>query len=336
MACLFTFFDMPLPWLLGPMLSTVLLKIKYLDKVDISIKIRNAFLMVLGYNIGANITLEACQGIVNQFAGISSSTLIAVFASLLLAWWTSKNVEGISFASSAIGNMPGGLTPMMLICENIPKANLNVVVVLQSIRLMGTIAVIPFLLSHGFGASSGEIIVVSNIQRVFADVPYWSLIVVALFGGFVGYILNLPAKFLLGPILTTGAFAVYSGLPLQEAPHSLIAIAQLVTGIYLGACVDPVQFKQNAKLIPYALVGIVVLILTSLTTGYFLSLHYGFSLATAFLACAPGGIAEMCIAGMVMGENVSVILSYQLFRLLFLNFVMPIALKWYFNKYDSY
>ena len=65
--------------------------------------------------------------------------------------------------------------------------------------------------------------------------------------------------------------------------------------------------------------------------AYYLSGIYGFSLITAFLAMAPGGIAEMCLAGMSMGENVSIILTYQLVRMLILNITVPMGLTWYFK-----
>ena len=330
-AGLFYALNLPLPWLLGPMLSTVLLKLKYPAEVKMSLKLRNLFLIPLGYNIGANITIEACHEIVAQFAGISLSTLTSVFVCLILAWWTSR-ATGVSYASSAIGNMPGGLTPMLLICESIPKADINVVVVLQTIRLMATIAVVPFLLAHGFGTSGDLATVIDMIEVVKANVPAWQLVLVAVAGAVIGYIFNLPAQFLLGPIITTGIFAIYTGLPLPEVAAPLIAVAQIVTGVYLGTCIDPFQLSKNTKLLPVALVGVIVIIATSFVTGYFLSQHYGFTVATAFLGCAPGGIAEMCITGMVMGEDVTIILAYQLFRLLFLNLVMPVTLKWYFSR----
>lgn len=330
-AWLFHVVNLPLPWLLGPMMSTVILKLKYPKEVNMPLSMRNFFLVPLGYNIGANITVEACHEIVAQFAGISLSTLVSVFVCLVLAWWTSR-ATGISYASSAIGNMPGGLTPMLLICESIPKADINVVVVLQTIRLMATIALVPFLLAHGFGANSDLSSVNHILEIVKADVPVWQLLLVAAAGALLGYICNLPAKFLLGPIITTGIFAVYTGLPLPEASKPLIALSQIVTGVYLGTCIDPFQLSKNTKLLPISLLGVAVIITTSLIIGYFLSQHYGFSVATAFLGCAPGGIAEMCITGMVMGEDVTIILAYQLFRLLFLNFVMPVSLKWYFNR----
>ena len=50
------------------------------------------------------------------------------------------------------------------------------------------------------------------------------------------------------------------------------------------------------------------------------------------MGMAPGGIAEMCLAGMSMGEDVSMILTYQIVRVIVLNVTVPYALHWYFDK----
>lgn len=70
----------------------------------------------------------------------------------------------------------------------------------------------------------------------------------------------------------------------------------------------------------------------SITVAYILTDYYGYSLVTAFLAMSPGGLGEMCLVGLSLGENVSVILIYQLFRFLFLNIAVPIGLNSYFGK----
>ena len=329
--CIFTMLGLPLPWMLGPMLATILLKIKYPSKIFFPVKWRNPFLIPLGYNIGSSITLTACYEIVAQITGIVSSTAAILLISLLLAWCTMKQT-GISKPSAAIGNMPGGLTPMLLICESIPRADINVVAVLQSIRLITTIAVVPMLLMEGFGktAIDKNIIAAANIEYV--DVPIWMLIIVAISGALVAYKIKFPSAFFLGPIIATGIFSVYMGGNLQEVPRWLFALAQLCTGLYLGTCINPFQLKENKKLLPIALIGSLLLIISSLSIGFILSRIYGFSLATVFLATAPGGVTEMCITGMVLGENVSIILAYQLFRMMVLCLVMPISLKWYFTR----
>ena len=99
----------------------------------------------------------------------------------------------------------------------------------------------------------------------------------------------------------------------------------------MGMLLDPARIKETARLMPFIITGILIIIAVSVGMAYYLSGIYGFSLITAFLAMAPGGIAEMCLAGMSMGENVSIILTYQLVRLLILNITVPVGLNWYFK-----
>jgi len=63
-----------------------------------------------------------------------------------------------------------------------------------------------------------------------------------------------------------------------------------------------------------------------------LSRYYGIPLVTAFLAMAPGGVAEMCLAGMSMGADVSLILTYQIVRMLLMNLTVPFFLNQYFDE----
>jgi len=43
----------------------------------------------------------------------------------------------------------------------------------------------------------------------------------------------------------------------------------------------------------------------------------------------------MCLTGMSVGANVAIILTYQLFRMLFIALVIPVILKKYFGKPDN-
>ncbi|MDR3349799.1 MAG: AbrB family transcriptional regulator [Acidaminococcales bacterium] len=330
-ALLFLQLGIPLPWILGPMLWTAMLKLRYPAQVFFPRGLRNLFLIPLGYNIGAYVTNEAAREIMHQLPGITLATFAAIALSVFLAFLTTRTT-GVSYASSVIGNMPGGLTPMMLICENIPGADIGVVAVLQTVRLMMSIAVVPVLLAYGFGAS-GQAVAAANLHTVWDFAfSYWQLALAAVFGALLFEFMRFPSSFFVGPIVAASALSIYANVPLPAAPVWLVNVAQVTTGLYLGTFIDPFQLSKNHRLFPVCLLGALMIVAGSLVIGYFLSNLLGFSLATAFLACAPGGAAEMSITGMALGENVPIILAYQLFRLLFLNFVMPLCLKWYFTR----
>ena len=86
-------------------------------------------------------------------------------------------------------------------------------------------------------------------------------------------------------------------------------LAQVSIGLYMGVMLDPKKLSATKELMPYIFSGIVLMIGVSVVVAWSLSERYGFSLVTAFLAMAPGGIAEMCLAGMSMGEDVSFLLT---------------------------
>ena len=115
--------------------------------------------------------------------------------------------------------------------------------------------------------------------------------------------------------MATAAFSVFDG-GVQPVPFWLMAAAQASIGLFMGMQLDADRIVKTEKMVPYILIGTAILIVVSIGMANVLSARYSFSLVTAFLAMAPGGIAEMSLAGMSMGENVSIILTYQLVRVL--------------------
>jgi membrane AbrB-like protein len=323
--------SIPLPWILGPMIWTTFMKFRHPAQVFIHRGLRNIFLIPLGYNIGAYVNNDAARAITAQLPGITAVTVVGIVLSVILAIWTTR-ATGVSYASSVIGNMPGGLTPMLLICEDIPGADIGVVAVLQTVRLMMTIAVVPLLLAYGVGADGA--LAATPVLSAIGDfpLPYWQLIVAAVAGALLFELLHFPSAFFVGPIIAASALSIYLDITLPGAPYWLINIAQVTTGIYLGTFIDPFQLGKHHHLFPVCMIGALLIVAGSLVFGYYVSHFLGFSIATAFLACAPGGVAEMSITGMALGENVPIILAYQLFRLLFLNFVVPPCLQWFFTR----
>ena len=77
------------------------------------------------------------------------------------------------------------------------------------------------------------------------------------------------------------------------------------------------------------MLGVLVVIATSLAGASFISYFYGYSNVTAFLSMAPGGVAEMSVTGIALQAELSVIASYQLFRLFFLMLMMPMMFRKY-------
>ncbi|WP_246079124.1 AbrB family transcriptional regulator [Paenibacillus piri] len=130
------------------------------------------------------------------------------------------------------------------------------------------------------------------------------------------------------------ASAVFSasGIVLPHLPQLVVIIAQLCIGIYLGQGIKLQALSGWRRLLPYSLAGSILLVGMTLAIAYMLSLTQPISFVTAFLSIAPGGLPEMGVTAAAMNADVSKVAAYQLFRVFFVLFIIPVLLKRIFRK----
>ena len=321
----------PIPFLLGGLVTALACK-TCARRAEVSWpkKWREYALYIAGYGIGSTFTADTWSPFLAELVGVTEATVVILGASIALAFVTAR-VAHEHLKSCIMGMLPGGMTLTMLLCEEDKEVNPNVVMVMQVIRLLGVVIAVPFLVIWLLDAQvTGSSVALPNHGGA-----HWLVVVpLSILGSFIATKVHLPTPRLLGPILATAAFAVYSG-GVQPVPFWLMAPAQVSIGLYMGMQLDADRIIKTKKMVPFILVGTAFLIVVSIAMANVLSARYGFSLVTAFLAMAPGGIAEMSLAGMSMGENVSIILTYQLVRLLAINICIPPLLKWWFKPKAS-
>lgn len=319
---------LPIPFLLGGLLTAIVCK-TFAQRAQVSWpkQLREYALMIAGYGIGSTFTADTWSNFLRELRGVTEATVVILGASLLLAFVTAKLARE-NLKSCIMGMLPGGMTLTMLLAEDDDEVNPNVVMVMQVIRLLSVVITVPFLVIWLLDAK----VVGSAVSMPNHGGVHWLVFIpLAILGSFIAIKIHLPTPKLLGPILATAAFAVYSN-GVQPVPVYLMASAQVSIGLFMGMQLDAKRILATKKMVPYILIGTAFLIVVSIGMANVLSARYGFSLITAFLAMAPGGIAEMSLAGMSMNENVSVILTYQLVRVLAINIGIPPLLKWMFPQ----
>ncbi|MBQ9762791.1 MAG: AbrB family transcriptional regulator [Phascolarctobacterium sp.] len=318
----------PIPYMLGGMITAILYKTFARERAVSWPRLWRDFgLMVAGYGIGVNFNTQAWNNFLEELLGVTEATAIALGVSIVIAIVTSK-ITREDLQSCIVGMLPGGMTLSLLMAEEDKRVNPNVVMVMQVIRLFGVIISVPFLTVWLLDAK----VIHSPLALVEHAGYHWSVFLPLTFlGGFVAKKLHLPTPTLLGAILATTIFNIFVG-SVQPVPGLLMAPAQVSIGLYMGMIMDAKRIAQTKDILPFALGGTALLVVISIGVAYVLSDRYGFSLVTAFLAMAPGGIAEMALAGLSMGEDVATILAYQLVRLLAINMLVPPLLEIFFRK----
>ncbi|GIM48476.1 hypothetical protein DNHGIG_40250 [Collibacillus ludicampi] len=332
---IFTFIHIPLSWMLGPLVSTILWSKltertlywpSYLNKIGLAI---------IGYSIGISFTYPILQQIVLQLPMMLLTTGTMVLFSILMGYVIAKCSEAHMF-SGILGSIPGGLIQMVALSHELKETNEAIVTLMQTIRLMSVIFIVPFLvvnriLVHSNVNDSMDLTMISIHNLQLSWIHYAIYFVIVVIGCWGAVKLNLPIPFLLGSMLVT-ALLVLVNFQAPQLPKWMTYLAQLFIGTTMGLSMN-LKFNKNLGLL-VLLTGLssIGLIVLSFLAGKFISFIYPVSLITAFLSTAPGGIAEMGVTAMEVHANLSVISAYQLFRLFFILFIITPFLKWWFQR----
>jgi len=328
----FNLLNIPLPWMLGAVAALIVAgKFKRMT-LNWPMSLRDAGLMLLGYNMGRPFTIETGQQIIGHLPAMVFATLFTIGVSFITAYLTYRQTE-ISFASSLIGSVPGGLSQMVVLCDEVADSDIAVVSFMQTIRLLSVVFVVPLLTVHGLAANKAAVnLAVAAGEAGAASFFQIALLVLIVLGSAaVARYCHWPTPYLLGPMLGTAAAAV-AGVIAPKPPDFLVSLAQLSMGAYMGASIKLENLGNWRKLLPYTLLGVAAILAASLLVGYLLAAWESFSLATAFLSTAPGGMAEMGLTAMAVNADISVVIAFQLFRLLFILTCLTPFLRWWLNK----
>ncbi|MEN6414570.1 MAG: AbrB family transcriptional regulator [Veillonellales bacterium] len=320
----FCLLNTPIPWTLGPLVTVVLWMSLMKRPIYWPVLYRNTGLIVLGCMMGASFTMETCLSIGRQLPSMLFATIATILFTMVTGYITYRRTD-ISLASSLLGSTPGGLMQMVLLSEEIADTDATIVTFMQTIRLLSVVFIVPFLAIHGLAGGNSAAAPAVGTAAVHSSLLF---IPVTIISALVAARIHFPTPYLVGPVLGTAAL-VLSGMEPPDIPPLLITIAQIAVGTYMGSTIQPTSLANWKQLLFYALAGGISVVFFSLAIGWLLTSWHNIPLITSFLSTAPGGMAEMGITANFVHADISTITAYQLFRLLFILFLLPPFLKWY-------
>ncbi|MBP1990524.1 AbrB family transcriptional regulator [Paenibacillus eucommiae] len=331
---LFKWLHLPLPWLLGPMFASLLgsnlLKVRFVWPSGL----RNAGLLVVGYTIGAALTADELGKMAEQFPSMLLMTLLLMLLCAGIAWLMAKLLD-MDYRTALLACIPGGLSQVLKMAEETQGVNLTMVTLNQVVRLIMIFALVPMLVfsplvgqaQHAVGEALWFQVEAAHGVSLGLD---WSALLI--FAGtciacaVVGGIIRMPTPYLLGPALGT-ALLQLAGLEGPVLPGIVINVAQLAIGIYVGMLLKPEQLKHGWRTLAVAIGSGLLLILGSLGLSLLLISTHPVALSTALLCLAPGGLDQMGIIAQEIDADISMVASYQLFRILFILFIVSPILQ---------
>jgi len=319
----FDWLSLPLPWMLGAIVANVtgtLLKLP----LGSPIRIRRIVAVVIGLMLGSSFGPDTLGQLTTWIASLSMLVVyLMVSACIVVPYY--RWVGGMDPLTAFFAGMPGGLAEMTFLGQDMGADDRSIVM-----AHAGRVVVVVLLVALTARLIPGY----DPTQRLSAGVSFsqislpsvLALTVAGIVGFYLARSLRLPAYHLIGPMFCSAVLHV-SGIVDQPPPKELVAGAQVVLGTIVGC-----RFiGTSPRLILRALVlgmGATCIMLT--ITVFFAVLLYnvtGQNPVLLVLAYSPGGLAEMSLVALALGENIAFVAAHHLARISFVVLVAPLALN---------
>jgi uncharacterized protein len=307
-----SFVDLPLAWVLGPMLATAAFSIA--GTIPFAPAAGRRFGQIL---IGSGIGLNLTPNVLSSMLGWIPAMIVTTVLSMLIGVCFSRALcrfGRIDSTTAYYAMLPGGLSEMANIGSQ-QGARTEAIAMVHALRVALVVLVLPaFIVSLGIDGHF------AGLEKA----PYLDAITVIklLSTGFIGVLvvrtLRVNNPWMIGAIVGVG-MATAIGWFDGRLPAPLFYLGQFLIGIAVGA-----RFQRSAIIEMMRLAWVASLCVLGISVIMFLYavlLHWlsDIDVASAALCSSPGGFAEMAATGQILHLNVALIAGFHIVRVMIVN-----------------
>ncbi len=323
------YFNIPLAWMLGPMLAVSIAALAGV-KVKMPKLALSSILIILGLHIGNYID----QNLINQmkeWIWTSAIMFIYILLSILIVSKYLQKYSGYKKKTSIFSAAPGALGPLLILAEY-EKSDLSQVATSHLIRLIIIITVFPF-----FVVNFSESKAIELVNFDFMSQNHFNLLIL-LSGSIILILLfdkiGVPAALLSGTLVASGILQI-SEIASYKLPDQSIDYCLLILGASVGCRFADKSLNEVIKNTFHSFIATVLLIIlgiiAAIIAGYFVETSF----LTLLLSFCPGGIYEVAVIAIAFNLDPNFVAFHHIIRLLMILFTIPIILKLIDKKRSS-
>ena len=315
------YFNVPLAWMLGPMLAISIAALSGI-KVKMPKLALNIILIILGLHIGNYID----QNLINQMKDWFWTSIIMFAYILISIFIVSKYLQkysGYKNKTSIFSAAPGALGPLLILAEY-EKSDLSQVATSHLIRLIIIITVFPFFVVN---FSENEAMEVAKFD--YLDQNHLNLLILLTSSIFLILIfdkIGIPAALLSGTLVASGILQI-SEIASYKLPEQSIDYCLLILGASVGCRFADKSVNEVAKNTFHSFIATLLLVvlgvIAALIAGYFVDTDF----LTLLLSFCPGGIYEVAVIAIAFDLDPNFVAFHHIIRLLMILFTVPLILK---------
>ena len=315
------YFNIPLAWMLGPMLAVSVAALSGI-KIKMPKLALSSILIVLGLHIGNYID----QNLINQmteWVWTSIIMFVYILISILIVSKYLQKFSGYNVKTSIFSAAPGALGPLMILAEH-EKSDLSQVATSHLIRLIIIITVIPFFVVN---YSTNEALTIEKFNYI--DQNHFHLLILLIGSILLIFLfdkIGVPAALLSGTLVASGILQI-SEVASYKLPNESINFCLLILGASVGCRFADKSLKEVASNSFHSLVATVILVtlglLAAIVATYFVDTNF----LTLLLSFSPGGIYEVAVIAIAFDLDPNFVAFHHIVRLLMILFTVPVILR---------
>ncbi|MEM8629727.1 MAG: AbrB family transcriptional regulator [Pseudomonadota bacterium] len=314
---------LPLPWMLGPMIGNTVAALAGAPTLG-PLALRPIVIPIIGVMLGSGFKPEIFEQIGDW---VSTLAILPVFIALAAGsvWLFYRRVGGYDPVTAYFSAMPGGFNEMILLGAEAGGDDRKIALA-HAVRILFVVSFVALFFGVVVGVSSqssgGQGVPLTGLTVLDAAV----LTLCAVAGVYLGRLLRLPAANLLGPMLLSSAahLATITEVP---PPNLLIVAAQIVIGTIIGCRFVGARLKDIGRDMMLGAGASLIAIAAAVLCAELVVLMTGLPLSLVFLAFSPGGLTEMSLLAVALGQNIAYVSLAHVARIVMVIFAAPLAFR---------
>lgn len=299
---------MPLPYLLGPLLACAGASMLGAPVSALPYG-RELGQVAVGLAIGLRFIPAVVVATLAMLPFMLGATILMILATMVAALII-RRLAALDLKTAFFATAAAGLAEMAVVAHQ-KGADSDTVAVVHLIRVTSIVTVVPFLVAI-FGEDGG----ISQVAIPFRAeaLPLIVLFVVAAIASYFARPLKIPNSWLLIPALTGSVVAGFGFGP-YGVPSTVLIIAQIVIGIWLGCRFRRSLLGQLSRVTLCAFATTTFLLAMAMAIAWLLSAATGLTFVASLLAVAPAGVTEMVLTATAMHLDATTVTAFQITRI---------------------
>ncbi|NNG02874.1 MAG: AbrB family transcriptional regulator [Inquilinus sp.] len=311
--------ELPLPWMLGAMLSTSAAALMGAP-IPVPTRLRSVMVVILGIMLGGAFEPSILDNIgrwMTSLAGLSVYIVVSIAAGISYLRWVARYDPVTAYFAAT----PGGFNEMIMIGGAMGGSE-RTIALSHSLRVTLVVFTIPFLFRLTADLDQAAQAAATTVAAAGMAPVDWALLTGCIVGAPIAARLNIPAAVLVGPMLLSAGLHLF-GLTDARPPAAMIAAAQIIIGTSVGGRFAGLALAQLARA---ALVGLgltFVLLTSTVVFALLLNAITGIGIRDLILAYAPGGLAEMSLVALALKGDAAFVSTHHIARIILVVLLAP-------------